>query len=156
MGFLFLAVEPSWRKIWLVPNLLAAALPKRTRHSAAYPASYTGYELSYYWVSGYCLVIFHIACEQAHLREFSLNSHKWARSLAIFCIELTFMEPLSCAADLAVVHGKGRLLASQQWEVCLTMNNLISRTLCNTYHFCSLCYISTGKCASDSLTLSVN
>ena len=66
------------------------------------------------------------------------------------------MEPLWCAADLAVVHGKGRLLASQQWEVCLTMNNLIGRTLCNTYHFCSLCYISTGKCASYSLTLSVN
>ena len=66
-----------------------AALPKRTRHSAAYPANYTGYKLSY-WVSRYWLVIFQIACEQAHLFEFSLNSHKWARSRAIFCIELTF------------------------------------------------------------------
>ena len=122
-------MEPPWRKILLVANLLKASLPKRTRHSAPYPANYTGYKLSYYWVSGYWLVIFHIACEQAHLCEFSLNSHKWARSQAIFCIELTFYHrAIMVCSWFSVVHGKGRLLASQQWEVCLTMNNLISRT----------------------------
>lgn len=133
-------MELPQRKIWLVPNLLAAALPKRTRHSAVYPANYTGYKLSYYWVSGYWLVIFHIACEQAHLCKFSLNSHKWACSRAIFCIEPTFYHgAIWCAADLAVVHGKEQLFASKQWEVYLTMSNLISITLNSTLYVPFVC-----------------